>query len=77
MRWQTAFQQGFNHEGMIAEDKQTKKAAFDVIAQAVGEFLERLAAENDMNWPWRLWVDTSVCGVRRTLQFAKRTSAMY
>jgi beta-glucuronidase len=33
MRRQTAFQQGFNRKGLIAEDKRTKKAAFDVVAE--------------------------------------------
>ena len=31
-RRKNAFQQGFNRKGLIAEDKQTKKAAFDVLA---------------------------------------------
>ena len=31
-RRQTAFQGGFNRKGLIAEDKQTRKAAFDVVA---------------------------------------------
>ena len=34
MRRQTAYQGGFNRKGLIAEDKETKKAAFDVVAEA-------------------------------------------
>ncbi len=34
MRRLTPFQQGFNRKGLIAEDKQTRKAAFDVVAEA-------------------------------------------
>ena len=32
-RRQTVFNQGFNRKGLIAEDKQTRKLAFDVLAQ--------------------------------------------
>lgn len=32
-RRQTRFQRGFNRKGLIAEDKQTKKLAFDVLAE--------------------------------------------
>jgi beta-glucuronidase len=31
-RRQTSFQRGFNRKGLIAEDKQTKKMAFDALA---------------------------------------------
>jgi beta-glucuronidase len=35
-RRQTRFQRGFNRKGLIAEDKRTKKMAFDVLAKAYG-----------------------------------------
>jgi beta-glucuronidase len=35
-RRQTRFQRGFNRKGLIAEDKTTKKQAFDVLARAYG-----------------------------------------
>ena len=39
-RRQTRFQRGFNRKGLIAEDKATKKLAFDVLAKAYGTMRE-------------------------------------
>ncbi len=39
-RRQSSFQQGFNRKGLIAADKQTKKAAFAVVAEAYRQIAE-------------------------------------
>ena len=45
IRRQTAFQRGFNRKGLIAEDKRTKKAAFDIVAEEYRRLAEGQKAD--------------------------------